>query len=241
MFLDFRKSICSWGKSSPIIPTRLTSVKKLAEVDSPNGANGPEPFSGEAEVTGEYRFEVKDLDPASPPGKYEMRVAALLSPEDYARHKIVDLPENRYENYRGNFELSPGRVLMVAPIGPAYTANGKEGLLSKSKTTARITTGSTSRRDRRSALTRRSRSAGRGDAALQTLIPGAFRGGTLIAHDRASGKDTTLIADDRERNLLAATAVLGLFALLVGVIVLWNIASNGNGPPDTTFGNMHAF
>jgi hypothetical protein len=36
-------------------------------------------------------------------------------------------------------------------------------------------------------------------------------------------------------------AAVGAVVGAVAVIVLWNIASNGNGPPGTTFGNMHAF
>jgi hypothetical protein len=33
----------------------------------------------------------------------------------------------------------------------------------------------------------------------------------------------------------------GVVVATVVVILLWNLASNDNGPPNTTFGNMHAF
>ena len=36
-------------------------------------------------------------------------------------------------------------------------------------------------------------------------------------------------------------AAIGAVVGAAAVILLWNVASNGNGPPDTTFGNMHAF
>jgi hypothetical protein len=36
-------------------------------------------------------------------------------------------------------------------------------------------------------------------------------------------------------------AALSVVAATVVVILVWNLASTDNGPPATTFGNMHAF
>ncbi len=51
--------------------------KKLAEVDSPNGTQGPEPVSWIAETTGNYRIEVRSLEKNVPTGRYEVRIAEL--------------------------------------------------------------------------------------------------------------------------------------------------------------------
>lgn len=68
--------------------------KKLAELDSPNGNRGPEPFTLESTTGGGYDIEVR---PFAPPGgsgaaatgkptegKYEIRVDELLTPDAYA-------------------------------------------------------------------------------------------------------------------------------------------------------------
>ncbi len=34
---------------------------------------------------------------------------------------------------------------------------------------------------------------------------------------------------------------VGVVVATVAVILVWNLSSNGDPPPDTTFGNMHAF
>lgn len=47
---------------------------KLAEVDSPNGTQGPEPLAFVADEAGEYRLEVAALDQKAPPGRYEVVV-----------------------------------------------------------------------------------------------------------------------------------------------------------------------
>jgi erythromycin esterase len=57
--------------------------RTLAEVDSPNGANGPEPVSIAATVKGGYRITVRSFDAKAPAGKYTIRVDELLSPAAY--------------------------------------------------------------------------------------------------------------------------------------------------------------
>lgn len=57
---------------------------KLAEVDSPNGNQGPEPIVIVAKAAGTYRLEIVSLDPAAPAGKYEIKITELLSAEAYS-------------------------------------------------------------------------------------------------------------------------------------------------------------
>lgn len=55
--------------------------KKLAEFDSPNGGEGPEPVAFEAKSPGAYRLEIKPLGKA---GRYEVKIEEVLSAEEYA-------------------------------------------------------------------------------------------------------------------------------------------------------------
>lgn len=48
--------------------------KKLIEVDSPNGTQGPEPIYYVTEVAGVYRLEVRSLEKEAAPGKYEAKL-----------------------------------------------------------------------------------------------------------------------------------------------------------------------
>jgi tetratricopeptide (TPR) repeat protein len=51
--------------------------EKLAEVDSPNGAQGPEAISLVTEVAGSYRLEVRSLEKSAAAGRYEAKIAEL--------------------------------------------------------------------------------------------------------------------------------------------------------------------
>ncbi|HNG94776.1 MAG TPA: CHAT domain-containing protein, partial [Acidobacteriota bacterium] len=55
---------------------RLLSVeeRKLLEVDSPNGTQGPEALAFIADTAGTYYLEVASLEPKASPGKYEIKV-----------------------------------------------------------------------------------------------------------------------------------------------------------------------
>jgi dienelactone hydrolase len=110
---------------------------KVAEVDSPNGASGPESWGGEIAADGAYTFEVSSLNEKAKPGRYEIRIAARLSPEEYAAHRIVPQDPAALERFRGNFEVAPGRVIMVAPLAGIFTAGGKDILYYRDTRTRR--------------------------------------------------------------------------------------------------------
>lgn len=64
--------IDEWGPDGKLIRT----------VDSPNGAEGPEPIDLTALTTGEYRLVVHTLDKTAPSGKYLMKVDRIVSAEE---------------------------------------------------------------------------------------------------------------------------------------------------------------
>jgi CHAT domain-containing protein/tetratricopeptide (TPR) repeat protein len=64
---------------------------KLAEVDSPNGAWGPEPVYLLAATTGKYRLRVVSLDKNAAAGKYEAKIVDLRPATDADRARIAAL------------------------------------------------------------------------------------------------------------------------------------------------------
>lgn len=112
--------------------------KKLAEVDSPNGTYGPEAFAFEAPLDGAYRVELACLDSAAKPGACELSIPYLLSPKDYASHRLVDLTKGQMEALRGNYEVAPGRVILVGIMGGAYAGGGKALLVYEDLGTRRM-------------------------------------------------------------------------------------------------------
>src|SRR2546427_2023120 len=58
--------------------------KTVAKIDSPNGTNGPEPIKLVAKAAGVYQIVISALDKDAKPGKYEMRVDAFLTADEYA-------------------------------------------------------------------------------------------------------------------------------------------------------------
>ncbi|MDX6574356.1 MAG: hypothetical protein QOE96_309 [Blastocatellia bacterium] len=51
--------------------------RRLREVDTPNGTDGPEDVTVIAQTAGVYRIEVSPLDPSPPPGRYEIKIVEL--------------------------------------------------------------------------------------------------------------------------------------------------------------------
>jgi erythromycin esterase len=56
---------------------------RIAEVDSPNGSNGPEPIAFAVKKSGFYRVEVAALDKEAPLGKYEIQINKILTTAEY--------------------------------------------------------------------------------------------------------------------------------------------------------------
>ena len=63
--------------------------KKLTEVDSPNGTQGPEPVSLIAPASGNYRVEVVSPDKAVAPGRYEIKIEALRQATSQDRERLA--------------------------------------------------------------------------------------------------------------------------------------------------------
>jgi len=62
--------------------------KKLGEVDSPNGANGPEPLYWIVETTGIYKIEVRSFDRTAATGRYEARIEELRAATKDDRSRV---------------------------------------------------------------------------------------------------------------------------------------------------------
>ena len=63
--------------------------KKLAEVDSPNGTQGPEPLSIIVEITGNYRLEVRSMEKAAVAGRYEVKIEELRAATEKDKNRIA--------------------------------------------------------------------------------------------------------------------------------------------------------
>lgn len=58
--------------------------RQLLEVDTPNGAQGPEAVTVTAAAAGAYRFEVRALEATAAAGRYEAKIEELLSAAEYS-------------------------------------------------------------------------------------------------------------------------------------------------------------
>ena len=58
--------------------------KRIAEVDTPNGDNGPEIVRVVAAATGDYRVEIRPLEKAAKAGRYQVKIEELLTADQYA-------------------------------------------------------------------------------------------------------------------------------------------------------------
>jgi CHAT domain-containing protein/Tfp pilus assembly protein PilF len=62
--------------------------KEIVEVDTPNGAWGPESLAVVADTAGSYTVAVRSLEKDAPAGKYEIRVAELRAATEQDRQRI---------------------------------------------------------------------------------------------------------------------------------------------------------
>jgi tetratricopeptide (TPR) repeat protein len=65
--------------------------RRVKEVDSPNGTQGPEPVEVIAEVTGSYRLEISAPQKGVPPAHYAVRIEALRVPSDRDKRRCAVL------------------------------------------------------------------------------------------------------------------------------------------------------
>ncbi|MBO0798984.1 MAG: tetratricopeptide repeat protein, partial [Blastocatellia bacterium] len=63
--------------------------KKMGEVDSPTGNEGPEPLAVISEAAGQYRIEVRSLDATSPTGHYLIKIAELKEATARDRDRVA--------------------------------------------------------------------------------------------------------------------------------------------------------
>lgn len=64
--------------------------KKIVDVDSPNGAEGPEVLELIASTAGTYRIDVRAFAGDAKRARYEARIDVLLSAEQYAAHRAAE-------------------------------------------------------------------------------------------------------------------------------------------------------
>ncbi len=63
--------------------------KKIVEVDSPNGTEGPEPVSVIAETAGSYRLEVRSPEAKTEPGRYQAKIEELRTATSQDKIRIA--------------------------------------------------------------------------------------------------------------------------------------------------------
>ena len=107
--------------------------KKLAEVDSPNGTQGPEPLSSIVEQGGTYALEVESLEKTAPPGKYELKLEAVKTAtgQDRARIEIEKLIAEA-EQLRQAGKYDQGLPLAQQAVKQSEKIFGAEHLLAAS-------------------------------------------------------------------------------------------------------------
>ncbi|HNC47184.1 MAG TPA: hypothetical protein PLU80_23630, partial [Acidobacteriota bacterium] len=90
---DFLKLVVEQKGIDVVVRLLGPDGTKLAEVDSPNGTQGPEPLSSIVEQSGSYTLEVESLDKTVQAGKYELKLEAVkpATEQDRARIEIEKL------------------------------------------------------------------------------------------------------------------------------------------------------
>ena len=81
---DFVRIVVDQRGVDIVVVVTAPDGSKIAEVDSPNGTNGPEPVEIVPAAEGMYRIEVRALEPKAPPGKYSVSVERHLNAAEYA-------------------------------------------------------------------------------------------------------------------------------------------------------------
>lgn len=125
--------------------------KKLAELDSPNGDQGPEPFVIEGKAAGAYTLEIKPFveppppagQPAPPPakpvtGNYDAHVDDVISADAYADErdaahiaspKLLEVVRAARHHRKDLVEKFWKELAGKSPIVEPYPGNAKEALV----------------------------------------------------------------------------------------------------------------
>jgi CHAT domain-containing protein/tetratricopeptide (TPR) repeat protein len=106
--------------------------KKLAEVDSPNGTQGPEPVSMVAETAGSYRLEVRSLEAKAKAGRYQIKIEELRAaqPQDKSRiaaqQALAEGEQSRSEGSAGSLRKAIDKYEEALPLLRAANDRAKE-------------------------------------------------------------------------------------------------------------------
>lgn len=84
------------------------TAKGMAEVDSPNGALGPETCAFTAPVTGRYRITLQSLEASARPGRYRLSLPIRLSADAFRAHTLAPADPAQIDAVAGTYELEPG-------------------------------------------------------------------------------------------------------------------------------------
>ena len=87
---EFLRAVFDQRRIDIVVTAYGPDQKKIVDVDSPNGAEGPEPLELIASAAGTYRIEVRAFAKDAKPGRYEARVDVLMSAEEYAAHLAAE-------------------------------------------------------------------------------------------------------------------------------------------------------
>ena len=92
--------------------------EKIADFDSPNGQNGPEPILLRAQEAGRYRLEVKPLNEENGPGDYSLAIRKL--------EKLASTPEGKVDQLFAPWDRpgSPGAAVAVVQNGSILFSKG---------------------------------------------------------------------------------------------------------------------
>lgn len=80
---EFARIVVEQRGIDVIVAAYAPDGSRIVEVDSPNGASGPEPVAVAAARAGTYRIEVRSFDPKAQPGRYEVRIEERLTARQY--------------------------------------------------------------------------------------------------------------------------------------------------------------
>ncbi len=104
--------------------------KTLAEVDSPNGTEGPEPLSFVAEDSGSYRLQVRSPEKAAAAGRYQVRIDELrpATAQDKSRIAAEDaFKQAEVLHGQGAAETLRGAIAKYQESLPLFRTAGDRG------------------------------------------------------------------------------------------------------------------